>query len=194
VPISTPIAVQFSKPTDPATLTLQDFSVTDQVTGSAVPGMIQVDPTGITASFVPQAFLGVGRTFAVVLNSLIRDSAGNSLNQNDAFSFTTSFAPDTAAPQMLGMSPSNGATTVALNALIVLEFSKPLDVIGASNGLQVKSGGQPIQGAIALSNSNQQLTFTPLGGLTANTTYTIVTTSQITDVGGLRSRTRELFR
>jgi hypothetical protein len=86
---------------------------------------------------------------------------------------------------MLGMSPANGATAVPLNALIVLEFSKPLDVIGASNGLQVKSGGQPIQGAIALSNSNQQLTFTPLGGLTANTTYTIVTTSQITDVGGL---------
>jgi hypothetical protein len=185
VPISAPIAVQFSKPTDPATLTLQDFSVTDQVTGSAVPGMIQVDPTGITASFVPQAFLGVGRTFAVVLNSLIRDSAGNSLNQTGSFSFTTSFAPDTTAPQVLGMSPSIGATSVPLNTLIVLQFTKPLDVLNVSNGLQVESGGQLVAGGIALSNSNQQLTFTPVGGLAASTSYTVVTTSQITDVGGL---------
>jgi len=184
VPISAPIVFQFSKAMDPSTLTLQDFTVTDDVTGNLVPGMIQVDPTGTTASFVPQGFLGVGRTFGVELSSC-KDSSGNSLGSNTNFTFTTSFTPDTTAPQMLGMSPSNGATTVALNALIVLEFSKPLDVMGVSNGLQVKSGGQPIQGAIALSNSNEQLTFTPLGGLTANTTYTIVTTSQITDVGGL---------
>jgi hypothetical protein len=173
---------------DPATFTLHSFTVTDDVTGNLVPGIIQVDATGTTASFIPQGFLAVGRTFAVNLESYpaIDDSSGNSLNPSGAaFNFTTSFTADTTAPQMLGMSPANGATAVPLNALIVLEFSKPLDVIGASNGLQVKSGGQPIQGAIALSNSNQQLTFTPLGGLTANTTYTIVTTSQITDVGGL---------
>jgi YD repeat-containing protein len=185
VPISTPIVVQFSKPMDPATLTLQDFSVTDDVTGNKVPGMIQVDPTGTTASFVPQGFLGVGRTFAVSLDPRIHDSAGNSLNQNGSFSFTTSFAPDTTAPQVLGMSPSSGATAVPVNSLIVLQFSKPLDVLSVSNGLQVESGGQSVAGAMALSNSNQQVTFTPLGGLTANTTYSVVTTSQITDVGGL---------
>ena len=187
VPISAPVVVQFSKAMDPATLTLQDFTVLDGVTGNTVPGMIQVDPTGTTASFIPQGYLAVGRAFSVSLNSsLIDDSSGNSLNPSGAyFTFTTSFTADTTAPQMLGMSPANGATAVPLNALIVLEFSKPLDVLTVSNGLQVESGGQPVAGAIALSNGNQQITFTPQGGLAASTTYTVVTTSQITDVGGL---------
>ncbi|MFZ1156261.1 MAG: Ig-like domain-containing protein, partial [Candidatus Sulfotelmatobacter sp.] len=185
VPISAPIVVQFSKPMDPATLTPQAFTVTDSVSG-AVSGMIQVDPTGTTASFVPQGFLSVGRTFAVALSSSIEDSSGNNLEGGGTnFGFTTAFTPDSTAPQMLGMSPLNGASAVPLNAVIVLEFSKPLNVISVSNGLQVESGGQPVPGGIALSNSNQQVTFTPQGGLAANTTYTVVTTSQITDVGGL---------
>jgi RHS repeat-associated protein len=187
VPVSAPIVVQFSKAMDPATLTAQDFTVTDDVTGNLVPGMIQVDPTGTTASFVPQGFLGVGRTFAVNLSSsMIDDSSGTSLTgSNTNFTFTTSFTADTTAPQVLGMSPSNGATAVPLNAVIVLEFSKPLDVISVSSGLQVQSNGQPVAGAIALSNSNRQVTFTPLAALAPNTTYTVVTTSQIMDVGGL---------
>jgi RHS repeat-associated protein len=187
IPISTPIVVQFSKPMDPATITPQDFLLTDSVTGNPVSGTTQVDSSGTTASFVPQAYLSVGRLFSVNLNSSqIDDSSGNNLSgSGTSLSFTTSFAADTTGPQMLGMSPSNGATAVPLNALIVLEFSKPLNVIGVSKGLQVESGGQPVAGAIALANSNQQLTFTPTGGLGANATYTVVTTSQITDVGGL---------
>ena len=186
VPISAPIVMQFSKPMNPATLTPQSFTVTDPVSG-AVPGTVQVDPTGTTASFVPQGYLSVGRTIGVGLNqSSIQDSSGNDLQgSNASFSFTTSFTPDTTAPQMLGSDPPSAATGVPLNALIVLQFSKPLDVISVSNGLQVEAGGQAIPGAIAASNSNQQVTFTPIGGLAANTTYTVVTSSQIIDVGGL---------
>jgi large repetitive protein len=185
VPISAPIVVQFSKAMDPSTLTLQSFTVNDPVTGP-VAGTIQVDPTGTTASFIPQGFLSVGRTFSVVLNSTIEDSSGNSIAGGGLYSnFATSFTPDTTAPQMVGTSPSSGAIAVPPNALIVLDFSKPLDVISISNGLQVQSGGVPVSGAIALSGSDQQVTFTPLGGLAANTAYTITTTSEITDVGAL---------
>lgn len=186
VPTSAPIIVQFSKVIDPTTVTPQSFSVTDNVTGLSVQGTLQEDPSGMTASFIPQAALGVGRTFAVSLSSTIEDSSGNSLTGSaSSFTFTTAFAADSTAPQMVGMSPANGMTGVPLNAVIVLQFSKPLDGISVANGLQVETGGQPISGAIALSNSNQQVTFTPLGGLAPSATYTITTTSQITDVGGL---------
>ena len=185
VPISAPIVMQFSKPIDPATLTSQTFSLIDNVTGSTIPGALQVDPTGITASFIPQAFLGVDRAFSISVARAIEDSSGNSLAGNTGFGFTTGLAPDTTAPQMLGSSPSNAANNVPLNALIVLEFSKPIDVISVSNGLQFLSAGQPVQGGVALSTSNQQITFTPLGGLAPNTTYSVVTTAAITDIGGL---------
>lgn len=185
--ISAPIVVQFSKAMDPGTLTPQTFTVADTFTGKAINGMVQVDPTGTTASFVPQPNLAVGRTFLVQLHTTIDDQAGNSLTSTgaDTFSFTTSFSADTTAPQVVGMSPSNGAAGVPLNSLIVLQFSKPLDVISVSQGLKVQAGGQMVPGAIALSSGNQLVTFMPTGGLGANTTYTISITSQITDVGGL---------
>ena len=188
IPTSAPIVVQFTKAMDPATLTptSQSFNVTDGVTGQVLPGTVQVDATGTIATFVPQLALGVDRQFQVSLSSTIQDASGNSLSGGGtSFSFTTAFAPDTAAPRMLGVSPANGASAVPLNALVVLTFSKPLDPITISTGFQVEVAGQPVAGGTALSNGNQQITFTPQSGLLANTTYTVVVPAQITDVGGL---------
>jgi RHS repeat-associated protein len=194
VPTSAPVVVQFSKPMDPATLTPQNVGVTDLVSGQAVSGMVQVDPTGTTASFVPQAFLGVDRQFQVVLSSTVQDSSGNSLSGSGAiFRFTTSFAADTTGPQMLGISPSNEATAFPLNGLVVLEFDKPLNIISVSSGFQVEANGQAVSGGVALSDSNKRITFTPLGGLAANTVYTVVTTSGILDVGGVPLSNPETF-
>jgi RHS repeat-associated protein len=185
VPTSAPFQVQFTKPMDPATLTPQNFTLRDNTTGNTLPGLIQVDASGLTASFVPQSLLPVGRSLSAQLSSNIDDSSGNGLAGSTYFTFTTAFAPDSTAPQITGVSPANGASSVPTNALIVLQFSKPLDVISVGNGLQFLSSGQPVAGAVALSNGNQLITFTPTGGLTPNTTYSVVVTSQITDVGGL---------
>ena len=186
VPINAAVVAQFSKAMDPATLTPQSFTVVDNETGNDVPGTIQLDPTATIASYVPMGYLGVGRTFAVNLRA-IQDSSGNTLtsSSNTSFDFSTSFSADTNGPQMLGMSPADSATSVALNALIVLEFSDPLNAISVAQGLQIEANEQPVAGAIALSNSNQQITFTPSGGLTGNTTYTIATTTQLADIGGV---------
>jgi RHS repeat-associated protein len=188
VPTSAPIVVQFTKPMDPATLTptLSAFDVTDNTSVQLIPGVIQVDATGTVASFVPQQPWGVGRQIRVSLGSAIQDSSGNALaGSGTSFSFTTAFGPDTVAPQLLGMSPSNGTSTVPLNAVIALGFSKPLNAVSVADNLQVQSGGGVVPGGIALSNGSQLITFTPQGGLSANTTYTVVIPSQITDVGGL---------
>ena len=188
IPTSAPVVVQFTEPMDPATLmpTSQSFEITDDVSGLLVSGTVDVDPTGTLATFVPQQALGVDRQFQVTLSSTIQDASGNGLSgSGTSFSFTTAFAPDTTSPQVLGVSPANGASAVPVNALVVLTFSKPLDPISVTTAFQVESAGQPVAGGIALSNGNQQITFTPQGGLAANTTYTVAVPAQITDVGGL---------
>jgi RHS repeat-associated protein len=182
VPINAPLVAQFNKPMDPSTLTPQAFSVTDN--GMSVPGMVQVDPTGLTASFVPSAFFSVGHNISSNLASTIRDASGNNLYTGSSFSFTTSFSADSQGPSLIGASPSNSASGIPLNSLIVLECSKPLNVISVSDGFEVLAGGQPVSGGIALSDSNKRITFTPSSSLTANTAYTVNTTSQITDVSG----------
>ncbi len=186
VPINAPVHVQFTEAMDPATLTPQNFIVTDQTNGRTVSGMVQVDATGLTAAFVPQPPYGIGRTINVRLTSSIKDSFGNSLTGGGTFfSFATGFGPDNQGPSLLGLSPAAGMTSVPLNSLVIAEFDTPLDVVSASaGGFQVQLGGAAISGGIALSDSNKRITFTPLGGLSANSTYTVVIGSQLTDVAG----------
>jgi hypothetical protein len=115
----------------------------------------------------------------------MKDAFGNSLTGGGtSFSFATGFGPDNQGPNLLGVSPTGGMTSVPLNSLVVVEFDTPLDVVSASAGFQVQLGGAAISGGVALSDSNKRITFTPLGGLSANSTYKVVIGSQITDVAG----------
>jgi YD repeat-containing protein len=176
VPINTPIQVEFSAPVNPATVTPQTFSV-------QVPGMLQVDAYGYTASFVPAQPYPVGQQIIVTLSSGIQDVFGNSIPAS-TLSFTTGFAPDNQGFNLVGTCPSNGFTGVPLNSVVVLEFDEPADAISALTGLQVQLAGVPISGAIALSDGNKRITFTPTAPLVANSTYSVVATGLLTDFAG----------
>ena len=185
VPTNAPVHVQFTEAMDPATLTPQNFIVTDETTGQHVPGMVQVDATGFTASFVPQPLYGIGRGINVQLTSSIKDTFGNALvGGGNNFTFTTGFGTDTQGPTLVGVSPTAGLTNVPLNSLVVAEFDTPLDVVSATNGFEVQFAGAAIRGGIALSDGNKRITFTPLGGLTANSSYTVMILPQVADVAG----------
>jgi YD repeat-containing protein len=179
VPTNAAFMVEFSKQVDPSTLTPQTFFLTYSVSGQTVPGMLQVDPSAFTASFVPQTPYSVGRTIFVQLTSGVLDITQNPFPAA-LFSFTTGFGPQTQGPELVSVSPANGATGVPTNAQVVAQFNEPLSVIGATIGLEVLQGSTPIGGAIALSNGNTQVTFTP--ALNPGTVYTIAATAQITDV------------
>src|SRR5579859_2486693 len=180
VPINAAFMVEFTKQVDPSSLTPQTFFVIDSLTNQKVPGMLQVDASGFTASFVPQTQYPVGRTMFVELTGVL------DLTENrfpfSFFSFTTGFGPATQGPAVVAVSPANGATGVPVNSLVVAQFSQPLSVITATAGFQVLQGSTVVPGAIALSNGNTQLTFTPVSPLSPNTVYTISATAQITDV------------
>jgi YD repeat-containing protein len=185
VDINTVIRVEFSSPVNPATLTSTTFPVVDLFTGSAVSGTIQVDPFLLTASFVPSQPWGVGRNIRATMTSGVTDFAGHSFfPSGNTLTFTTGFGSDTQGLSLVGTSPADGAASVPLNALVILEFGEPIDQISALKGLQVQQAGIPIAGAVALSDGNKRLTFTPSSALAANTTYLVVTTTQLTDTAG----------
>ena len=181
VPINASVVVQFSKSIDPGTVTPQSFHVS--ANGLILCGAVQVDPSGLTASFVPQPPFPVNWTVSVSLSSTIKDTSGNSLS-GQTFSFTTSFSEDTDAPTLVGMCPQNGATAVPTNGLVVLEFNEPLDPLSVSQGVQLQSAGVAIPGGIALSDGNQRITYTPETALAPNTSYTVSINAAITDMGG----------
>jgi len=188
VPVNVPFTVQFSERMDPATLIPANVIVYDTVTGLNVPGMVQVDSEGRTASFVPTQPLAVGRLHYVYLTSGLQDAAGNSLgclySCSSPFVFTTSFALDTDNPRLVATSPVDGDTRMPLNILLMLEFSEPLHTVNVLSGIQLLAQGASVPGSIALSNGNRRLTFTPAEALQANTLHEVVVTTQITDLVG----------
>jgi hypothetical protein len=189
VPTNTAFTVLFSKPMDPGTLTPDFILVTDISTGQNIPGLIQVDATNTSASFIPNAPLFVGRTFSVALQPpdfipVLQDTSGNVLVGQAFFSFSTSFAPDTDVPHLTATSPADGASNIPTNAVIVMQFNEPVNVVSASSEIQVSAAGQPVPGTIALSGADRLVTFTPAAPLAPNTPHTVTVGPGIVDLGG----------
>ncbi len=184
VPVNAPVTVYFSEPMSPASLTPGNFRVHDQRAGEDVPAlMIQVEPDGRSASFIPQQPLGVGRLFSVLLLPGIRDAAGNPLPVR-GFLFTTGLRPDEERPQLLASSPPDGAQGVPSNAVLTLRFDEAVDAVTIARGISVETGGEPVEGSIALSDGNRLATFTPAAPFEAGARYRATVSTAITDLIG----------
>ena len=185
VPTNAHYIVQFSKPMDPATLSPANFTIVDLTTNAAVPGSVQVNADGLTAAFIPNPSLPIGRTFTVTFSTGIKDTVGNNLASAVSYSFSTGYAEETTRPHLVANSPTTGATGIPVNAIIDLLFSQPLDITSVVPNIQVSVNGQPIAVQIALSNADQRVTITPVAGLQANVTYTVAVGAGIANIAGL---------
>jgi YD repeat-containing protein len=186
VDTNAPFRIMFSTPVNPSTLNSSTFFVLDNTTHVFVPGLLQVDAYGLTASFVPSQPYVAGRQFFAGIASGLQSFTGSSYNINasNGITFTTGYGTDNQSFHWVGTSPADGLTAVPLNALVVLEFDDPVDATTSLTGLQVQLAGIPVPGAIALSDGNKRITFTPASQWTANSTYQVVTTTQLTDFAG----------
>ncbi len=184
VPVNVHYTVQFSKTMDPATLTPANLALLDN--GKPVSGMVQVDASGTTASFIPDQPLSVREPVVVDLSTGIQDIYGNSLNQAYTYSFTTGDSPEIAPLHVAAVGPAMSSGKVGTNALIHLLFNEPVNLVTATSAnIQVTSGGQPVPVMIALSAGDQRATITPVGGLAPNTQYTVTSTAGLTDLAGV---------
>ncbi|MER0203899.1 MAG: hypothetical protein DU480_08605 [Nitrosomonas sp.] len=184
VPVNTPYTVLFSEAMNPSSLTDKTFVIHDNTTSRDVKGMIQVDPSGTAASFVPENPFAVGRSFTVILNTAITDISGNLLDRNYFFSFTTAFDEDNTPPTVTQISPADGISGVPANANVMVEFSDPLDRINIASAITLQADGANIPGSIALSNGNRRATFTPATNLAPNTLIAVNIDGKTKDIAG----------
>ena len=185
VPVNAPITVEFSERMDPATLTTANWTVRENTNFTNLAGMVQVDPSGRVASFVPNRPLPIGRSHSVILNAAaIRDAAGNLLTGTSSFSFTTAFASDAERPVLLAVSPGDNASGVPVNSLIVFQLSEPAQAVTVPQGIRITVGATPVAGSFALSDGNRRITFTSAAALAANAVFTVTVSTQLTDLVG----------
>src|SRR5258708_35969862 len=119
---------------------------------------------------------------SVVFQTFVLDLAGNqSLGFNTSFT-TAAGAADTTPPQVVSVTPVNGATGIGLNGQVVLTFSEPLlsNTVNAST-FGLFANGVSLNPGVSISADNQTVVLSP-GTLPAGSVITVVATRDVTDL------------
>ncbi|MDP3237361.1 MAG: Ig-like domain-containing protein, partial [Myxococcales bacterium] len=110
------------------------------------------------------------------------DVAGNSMTAPYPFSFTTAAPADMVAPTLVSILPADTTTNVALNTVIVMTFSEPMNTATVQSGLRIN--GATRAGTFGWNATNSVVRFTPTANWSASTPYTVAFSAPPTDVAG----------
>lgn len=179
VPLNQKIAASFSKTMNSSTITTATFNV--KLGTSSVPGFVSY--SGTTAIFTPASNLLPNVVYTATVTTGAKDLAGNALENNYVWTFTTGAGTVITPPTVSLTDPANQAGGVPLNQKLAATFSKTMDAstITASTFI-LKQGNNPISGFISYSGTTA--IFAPTGNLTANTLYTATITTGAKDLAG----------
>lgn len=170
------ITVTFTEPIDPASLIAANLFVRP-VAGSAVAASIQYNAGNNTATLQPAAALTRAVVYEVVVKGLtggIRDLAGNPLAKDSVWQFTVE--PDLVAPQVVSVSPVDGAINVARSFVGIISFNEAMNLssLQGANVRLLAPGNISVPINRAYNESNFQLRIESVDSLSMGVTYTIV--------------------
>jgi len=130
----TTVAVTFSEPVNPATVTASSFTV------ASVAGTIAV--SGATATFTPSASMAEGTAYTVTVTTAVQDTAGNAL----AAAFSSTF---TTKANGLPTASAGADQDVSLGATVTLDASGSVDPDGDALSYQWFQVSGPSVGPLA---------------------------------------------
>ncbi len=182
------IVVTFSEPIDSSSVTSTSFRVNEgsPVTLVASPsGFITgtISVVGNVVTFNPDEDLKVGTNYTVILDSSIKDKAGNSLSESFSIEFATFM--DLESPFVVNVSPNPGSSDIDPGSNIVVTFSEPIDQSTVDSiTFSVTSNGTSISGTYAFSSNSVTVTFNPYNDFQDYADCNIQLTSGIQDLVG----------
>jgi hypothetical protein len=191
VPLNSIISLQSNAPIDGTSVSSGSFQVLNQTTNQGVAGTYSLSSDGMTIFFVPSSPLPSAQQILVSFtNHGITDLAGNALQSYFCvgsscignFFFTTGTGASTTPPQVAGLSPATGMTSVPVNTQVSVAFSEPVDAESLT-GVTLSANGNTVSAADTLSSGNQLLTLVPAATLAPGTAYSLTITG-VTDLSG----------
>lgn len=173
VGINTVVVMSFNKPMDVSTFSSASFMKLGLI---PVPGKFTL--IGQVVVFTPDLPFEKNSTYTATVDTSAKDLTGNALAAPVTWNFTTGMSTDAIAPKMQSVSPSDGATNVALNSPISIRFDEAIYpfLYGTIDGKVTK---------VEFDYTTNTVTMTPTEGLLANQPYT--TTVVASDLGNNRS-------
>ena len=106
VPFNIAVTASFSEDIDVSTINTSTFQLIRLADQTPIQGIVFF--TNGEAFFVPQTDLEALTEYTAVITTGVTDLAGNPLEDNYTWSFTTQKMPDTLPPAIISTYPSNG--------------------------------------------------------------------------------------
>jgi len=178
-PINSQLTATFSEPMNPATLSINTFTL--QQAGTPVGGTV-IYVNG-TATFAPATGLLTNTLYTATITTGAQDLSGLALATNFVWSLTTSTSTDDMLPAVSFTIPTNTATGVAINSRLAAGFSKAMNPATLTNTtFELQQGGTSVTGTVSYASGVAM--FAPAASLTTNTLYTATITTGATDLAG----------
>jgi hypothetical protein len=168
------IAVVFSKPMDPASINTSTFVI------AGVAGTVTYDSVNMIAAFKSAKDFAASTTYNASITTGAKDLSGTPLAAAFNFKFTTRATADKSPPDVFAVNVAAGATCVPVNQKITVTFDEQMDSLTINPNTVFIVG---VPGAVTYDVVTQNATFTPTASLAANTTYTIMVTTGVKDMG-----------
>ncbi len=178
VAINSKISAAFSVVMDP--LTVKNFTLkqgTASVSGTT-------EYTGTTITFTPTANLVSNTGYTATIGNGAKNTAGTTMEKDYVWSFTTGAITDITLPTVTLVNPANNATGVALDQLIAVTFSEPMDQSTINDlTFTVKQESTTIAGTISYTGTTA--TFKPASNLASHKMYTVTIKTGAKDMAGI---------
>jgi len=179
VPRNQRMSVTFSEPMAPTTIS----AATLTLRAGSTPVVATVTYSGVTAVLAPWELLDADTEYTATLSTVAADLAGNRMESEHEWRFTTGVAVDTTAPMVLTTIPANNALAVELDQVIAAVFNEPLDPASVNaSTMTLMLATTPVSGTVSYANGTA--TFTPSSSLMEGGVYHVMLSTEVTDLAG----------
>lgn len=170
-----------TKGADSAVITIYNYNTSDIVESIPMSSYkIRLDATGRTATINPDAILNVNTDYYVLIDYGAFANVSNGayyagISSATTWNFRTAAVVDTTGPSILAKSPDSGATKVAVDSKMILQFNEP--VYAASGSVTLSSVTDtkniPVTSSMVQGSGTSTITITPNTPLDSNADYSV---------------------
>jgi hypothetical protein len=181
VPLNQKISATFNEEMDPATFIVPaTTSFTVETGGTKIDGLVTY--SGLVATFSPSTLLLADTQYTGRIKTTAKDLAGNALQEEYVWTFTTG-----VAPYVVSTSPAPGAPNVPLNKIITAVFNMAMDPATLEDPATTFTVKDDLNNNIAgaVTYSGLTASFQPNSSLLAGKTYTATISIAAKNVAGV---------
>ncbi len=117
----------FNEPLDPATITLDNFYMTEFGNPAHITLTLEADPTLQKVMFKPISAIDLSTNHVLTATGAVADFSGNLMDAPQTSNFTSQAVADTTAPTVVSVSPDDGESIQDKCPYIDINFSEPMN-------------------------------------------------------------------